>query len=720
MLFFLLAAAAAAFAAPLDVAVDCTPGLLADLPPFFRSVGYTPATHALRADELENTLHIGAVPRRGVTQVRIHYLLDLVTVLGFTPSNGTASGWQLQYLWDGLDFALDWLVANNLSPGFELMGSPAGFPALPAAFYSPYNGNGHIYPNQTLPMFRALVGDLLQRYIARYGKQEVQSWKIESWNEPDQGWGFPKIQNSSDPVLTAYTAYWDACAAGIEDAEAATGARLTFGGTASGRAAGDAYFLPAMLNHRASGGRNSLTGAPVRWDYISAHVKGASTSYVTVQGEWAVSALLRSNAAWRDPAAGLLALPVSNDEGDPMVGWEKPEPWRGDARYAAIIPKMVAQHATAIADNATGGGGLNPLGLLSFDGAFMNGVDDTYTGFGLRTMTARFGGPAPGDASPTAFVRKNGLAAFALLARLPGPARCSVRLSGAGAGSAGVLYDAPGALAGVDAAAGEAGVLVYNSPDCADPSGGAGSGGVVPAITLSGLPFDAARVAAGGCLAVPYWVDDAPERSPAAAWAAAGSPPLPSPALLKALWATAAAMGAPAGAPVPLALAPCGAAPGAGFCATLPAPNVTLAPPPRGELPLPGLLLWHIALPPLGPRAPPPPPAAPVAYAKAPAASFLQAGVEVEVALRWDCSRAPRTVLAYVIQYSATGGGGGNASWATVNAPPYPADALCAFTHAAPASAPGPRAYRVAAVDYWGSQSEWSASAVAQAWPAPP
>ena len=57
---------------------------------------------------------------------------------------------------------------------------------------------------------------------------------------------------------------------------------------------------------------------------------------------------------------------------------------------------------------------------------------------------------------------------------------------------------------------------------------------------------------------------------------------------------------------------------------------------------------------------------------------------------------------------------------ATVNAPPFPADALCAFTHAAPASAPGPRAYRVAAVDYWGSQSEWSASADAQAWPSPP
>jgi L-iduronidase len=89
-------------------------------------VGYTPAEHALRLDELENTVNIGAVPQRGVTQVRIHYLLDLVEVLGFTPSATTPSGWQLEYSWGALDFAIDWLVANNLSPGFELMGSPMG------------------------------------------------------------------------------------------------------------------------------------------------------------------------------------------------------------------------------------------------------------------------------------------------------------------------------------------------------------------------------------------------------------------------------------------------------------------------------------------------------------------------------------------------------------------------------------------------------------------
>ena len=82
-------------------------------------------------------------------------------------------------------------------------------------------------------------------------------------------------------MLDGFVSFWDATAAGIEDAEAATGARLYFGGTASGKAAGDKYFLVRMLDHKAAD-VNSLTGAPVRWDYISAHVKGESTSYVTV------------------------------------------------------------------------------------------------------------------------------------------------------------------------------------------------------------------------------------------------------------------------------------------------------------------------------------------------------------------------------------------------------------------------------------------------------
>lgn len=33
-------------------------------------------------------------------------------------------------------------------------------------------------------------------------------------------------------------------------------------------------------------------------------------------------------------------IPVYNDEGDPLVGWNLAEEWRADATYAAIVVKV--------------------------------------------------------------------------------------------------------------------------------------------------------------------------------------------------------------------------------------------------------------------------------------------------------------------------------------------------------------------------------------------
>ena len=677
----LLLASAAAAADPLSLRVDCSAGASPGaLSPFWRSVGYTPAEYALRDDELENTAHIGAVPHRGVAQVRIHYLLDLLVLRGSVPGAGTPSTYALDVDFRALDHALDFLVASGLSPGFELMGSPAGFPQLPMSFWTPYSGNGKLLPNATLAMWRQLIADTLAHAVARYGAAEVQAWNLESWNEPDRGWGWPDVTSPDDPVLAAYVQAWDAAAAGVADAEAATGAKLRFGGTASGGAADDAFFLPAILDRVASGAANPYDGRPPRLDYITAHIKGKSTSYVTVVGEWAVSALIRSKPAW--VAAGLGALAVSNDEGDPMVGWETPEDWRGDARYAAIIPKMVNQHLLAIGDNRTGN---NPLGLLSFDGAFINGASDTYTGFGERTMTARFGAQLSGG--PFAFVRKSGLAAFALLARL-GDARCAV----AGA-PADVLGANAGALAATRAAAGgepaQAALLVYNSADCGNDT----APDVALAATLTGLPF-APAPADGTVVAVRFRLDQDAAHNPAAAWAAMGSPPLPAPAQLAALWAAAAAMTAADGAPTPVAVA-------AGGAVTLPAADVAL----------PGITLWHLADRRSAPAAPQPPPAVD-AFVKAANASLLAPGSR-EVFVRWACANASRATLAYVVQVSAAGPAG---PWTTVNAPPFPADISCSFAFAAtPAQAEGAY-YRVAAVDYWQRMGPFSTPTAAVPW----
>lgn len=658
------------------ISVDCSSPT--PLAPFWRSVGMTPAEYALRDDEHENVALVGAVPNRGVVQIRTHYLFDLVMVTGFANSTATPSGTELSYEFGRLDHALDLFASVGVAPGFEMMGSPSGLPSLPGSFWNTYSGNGKIYPGHTLALWRQLVADTCVRLISRYGAAAVETWLFESWNEPDSGWGWPAPPSGQDdPALLAYVLYWDATAAGIEDAEAATGARLQYGGTASGKASGDKFYFPAMLDHKAHG-VNAFTGAAVRWDFITAHEKGQSTSYVTVLGEWAVSALIRSNPDWSSAVSG---LSLSNDEGDPMVGWEQPVAWRGDARYAAIMPKMVNQHLLALADNRTHN---NPLGVLSFDGLFMNGVDDSYTGFNMRTMAARFG--APLNTAPFALVRKNGLASFTLLSFL-GDHRCAYT----GTSTADdVLFANSGVLA--TTRVGEAAILVYNSADCSNDT----SPSLTVAVNVSGLDLPISP-ADGSVVAVGYAVNDLAAAScPVVAWEAMGAPVLPTPAQLETLRSAAASMTAAVGEPLPVAV-------GANGLVTLPTSTV----------PLPGVLLWHIASRAQAP-ATPDAPIGVTAWIKPANESFVVAGTQ-EVYVRWNCTSVSRVISRYTIEYSAgTTATPSAATWTVVNAPPFPADVMCSFTHIAPN---GDCLYRVTAADYWQRVSAASDVATAIPWP---
>lgn len=37
---------------------------------------------------------------------------------------------------------------------------------------------------------------------------------------------------------------------------------------------------------------------------------------------------------------GFRHLPIYNDEADPLVGWSRPEEWRADVTYAAMVVKV--------------------------------------------------------------------------------------------------------------------------------------------------------------------------------------------------------------------------------------------------------------------------------------------------------------------------------------------------------------------------------------------
>ena len=712
------AAAAAAPAAALNLTVSCG-APIAPLEHVWRSCGYSPAQAALRPDGVENTLRIGATPRRGIGQVRIHFLLDLLTVTGFYNDSGTVTGFRLLYDWAQLDFLLDTLVASRLSPGFELMGSPSGFPQLPQSFWAPWANNFKVQPNQTLGMWRQLVGDVVLHCAARFGVDEVAAWNWESWNEPDVGWGWPKPLSPGMPEFAAYGLHYDAGAAGIADAEAALGAgvALRFGGPASCCTPADSDVLAWVLAHAAAG-RNAWTGAPARLDFLSIHFKGKGTSELVAAQALGAFTWMRTpgNVPDGPGRARLLNTPFFNDESDPLVGWLVPQPWRADARYAAIIPKIINQHLLQVADNGTAAGAPlnNPLGLLSNDNGFM--TQDGSAGFEQRTLLARF---ADLPAGRFGFVRKPGLAVMALLSKL-GDSRVDV----AGApGAAAVAGSPTGVIASVAAPSAaqpfaQVAVLVYNSNDTED-GGGGGAGAVGVAVSLADAPF-----APGDELALVHWrIDDAVSATAYAVWTAAGSPALPSSELLLAMRAVDGLV--PLAPPARFTMPPDGAG----------APLVL----PGGafSLPLPGVSLLHVVGRAAGSGAPLAAPGGLRAYVKPPAASLLDAAAHTEVLVLWDCdgprggggggsgsgnssdaSAPSQATLGYEVQVSTAGPGG---PWAVAQAGAA-GDCTCAFAHAAGPAAGGPWPalalwYRVAALDYWGGLGGWAAPARAVAWP---
>ena len=96
-------------------------------------------------DEMQNLKYIGSVPKQGIKQVRIHWLLDLVSMERTVDQ-------RVVYNFTYLDIAMKLLTDNGLKPGFELMGNPSNF-------FSDFDDTQQIYA------WRDLVADLAKHLI---------------------------------------------------------------------------------------------------------------------------------------------------------------------------------------------------------------------------------------------------------------------------------------------------------------------------------------------------------------------------------------------------------------------------------------------------------------------------------------------------------------------------------------------------------------------------
>ncbi|XP_047237082.1 alpha-L-iduronidase isoform X2 [Girardinichthys multiradiatus] len=403
-----------------------------ELRPFWRSTGFCPPLPHTQADQFDlsidqqlNLAYVGSVPHGGILQVRIHWMLELVT--------SQDVGGQPQYNFTKLDQLIELLSVNGLQPGFELMGSVSNY-------FSDFEDKAQVVE------WRNLVYLIAKRYIDKYGLGMVSQWNFETWNEPNNH-DFDNVSMSIQGFLN----YYDACSEGLR----AASHLLRFGGP------GDSCHPPprspycwAMLQH-CYNGTNYLTGETgVRIDYIALHKKGGGYSLPILQQE------IQTVGEIQERFPSFRSIPVYNDEADPLVGWSNPQEWRADVTYAAMVVKVIKQHQDLLLANPN-----NTINytLLSNDNAFLSYHPHPFT---LRTLTARF---QVNNTQPphVQLIRKPALTVMGLLALL-GETQVLAQVLNSGSeqnSTLGVLVSIHKPVIHGGSDSWQAAVLVYNSDD---------------------------------------------------------------------------------------------------------------------------------------------------------------------------------------------------------------------------------------------------------------
>ncbi|KAM9858790.1 alpha-L-iduronidase [Aulostomus maculatus] len=457
---------------------------VAELSHFWRSTGFCPplphsqaAQFDLSTDQQLNLAYVGSVPHGGIQQVRIHWMLELVSVqdLGGGP----------QYNFTELDQLIELLRINGLQPGFELMGSVSNY-------FTDFEDKSQVFE------WRNLIYLIAKRYIDKYGLRSVSQWNFETWNEPNNH-DFDNVSVSVEGFLN----YYDACSEGLR---AASGL-LRFGGP------GDSCHSPphspycwALLQHCYNGTNYFTRETGVRIDYIALHKKGGGCTMPILQQE------IQTVQEVQERFPRFLSLPVYNDEADPLVGWSRPQEWRADVTYAAMVVKVISQHQDLLLANPNST--INYT-LLSNDNAFLSYHPHPFT---QRTLTARF---QVNNTQPphVQLLRKPVLTVMGLLALL-GETQVLVQVlnsAGSSNSTVGVLATShqPQSPGGADSW--QAAVVVYNSDDTRTSP-------TIDDVTISlrGL------AAHPGLVYVTYHMDNNVS-SPYQRWRSMGSPAYPTP-----------------------------------------------------------------------------------------------------------------------------------------------------------------------------------------------
>ena len=177
------------------------------------------------------------------------------------------------YDWTIVDRIFDTYIERGMKPMPQIGFMPEALSSNPDPYrhyWKPgddYNDvyTGWAYPPNDYEKFAALVYEWVNHSVARYGKEEVESWYWELWNEPNIGYW----KGTTEEYIKLYDYTADAVKRALPTAKIG-GPEVTGPG-----GAGAEKFLRAFLDH-VSSGKNYVTGkkgSPL--DFVTFHAKGA-------------------------------------------------------------------------------------------------------------------------------------------------------------------------------------------------------------------------------------------------------------------------------------------------------------------------------------------------------------------------------------------------------------------------------------------------------------
>ncbi len=176
------------------------------------------------------------------------------------------------YSWNIIDSIFDTYTSRGMKPLVEIGFMPEALSSKPVPYRhhwkpgAPYKEiyTGWAYPPSDYKKWAEMVFQWVEHCIGRYGKDELESWYWEVWNEPNIGYW----QGTSEEYLKLYDYTADAVKRALPTA--------VFGGPHSTGPSWDKaeIFLREFLDHCKNGVNyaSGETGSPL--DFIAFHAKG--------------------------------------------------------------------------------------------------------------------------------------------------------------------------------------------------------------------------------------------------------------------------------------------------------------------------------------------------------------------------------------------------------------------------------------------------------------